>query len=125
MTLSAFAVLRPAMDNPKAIAAAVNHETNELRISVPIRAQGKGPVTAYREQSRSAKPIYPVFSSFVCLGSLQGSFASVDHALAACLIRARGTGSASRLGVPRGAARKYCSGHVAICSRSCAACIGQ
>jgi len=52
------------MENPKMIAAAVNHETNELRISVPIRAQGKGAVTAYCEQSRAAKPIYPVFSSF-------------------------------------------------------------
>ena len=73
MTLSAFAALRPAMENPKVIAAAVDHQTNELRISVPIRAQGKGAVTAYREQSRSAKPIYPVFSSFACLGSLRGS----------------------------------------------------
>jgi hypothetical protein len=65
MTLSAFAVLRPATENPKAITTAVTHETNELRISVPIRAQGKGAVTAYCEQSRSAKPIYPVFSSFL------------------------------------------------------------
>lgn len=125
MTLSAFAVFRPAMENPQTITAAVNRETNELRISVPIRAQGKGAMTAYREQSRSAKPIYPVFSSFLCLGSLRGLFASVDHALATCLLRTRGTDSASRLGVPRGAARKYCSGHGAICSSSCAACSGQ
>ena len=52
------------MENPKTIAAAVNHETNELRISVPIGAPGKGAVSAYREQDRSAKPIYPVLSSF-------------------------------------------------------------
>jgi hypothetical protein len=65
MTLSAFAVFRPAMENPKTIAAAVIHETNELRISVPIRAQGKGAVSAYREECRFAKSIYPAFLSFL------------------------------------------------------------
>jgi hypothetical protein len=40
MTLCAFAAFTPAMENPKTIAAAVNHETNELRISVPIGAPG-------------------------------------------------------------------------------------
>jgi hypothetical protein len=39
MTLCAFAASIPTMENPEAIAAAVNHETNELRISVPIGAQ--------------------------------------------------------------------------------------
>lgn len=126
MTLSAFAAFTPAMENPKTIVDAVNHETNELRISVPIGAPGKGAVSAYRERDRSAKPIYAVLSSLPLSScSLQGSFASVDHALAACLIRSRETGSASRSGVPRGAARKYCTGHGAICSSSCAACIGQ
>jgi hypothetical protein len=67
MTLCAFAAFTPAMENPKTIADAVNHETNELRISVPIGAPAKGAVSAYRERDRSAKPIYPVFSSFLCL----------------------------------------------------------
>ena len=38
MTLCAFAAFAPAMENPKTIAAAVNHETNELRISLPDRS---------------------------------------------------------------------------------------
>jgi hypothetical protein len=67
MTLCAFAAFTPAMENPKTIADAVNHETNELRISVPIGAPAKGAVSAYRERDCSAKPIYPVFSSFLCL----------------------------------------------------------
>jgi hypothetical protein len=126
MTLCAFAAFTPAMENPKTIADAVNHETNELRISVPIGAPGEGAVSAYRERDRSAKPIYPAFSSFLLPGGSQrGLFVSVDHALAACLMRSRGTGADSRSGVPRGAARKYCTGHGAICSSSCAACIGQ
>jgi hypothetical protein len=64
MTLCAFAAVTPAMENPKTIAATINHETNESRISVPIRAPGKGAVSAYREQNRFAKPMYPVISSF-------------------------------------------------------------
>jgi hypothetical protein len=64
MTLCAFAAFTSAMENPKMIAAAVNHETNELRISVPIGAPGKGAVSAYREHDRSAKRIYPAFASF-------------------------------------------------------------
>jgi hypothetical protein len=78
MTLSAFAVLRPAMENPKTIADAVNHETNELRISVPIGAPGKGAVSAYRERDRSAKPICPVLSSFLCLPAASGDYSSLS-----------------------------------------------
>ena len=78
MTLSAFAVLRPAMENPKAIAAAVNHETNELRISVPIGVPGKGAVSTYRERDRFAKPIYLVFSSFLCLLAVSGDYSSLS-----------------------------------------------
>jgi hypothetical protein len=67
MTLCAFAAFTAAMENPKMIAAVVNHETKELRISVPIGVPGKGAVSAYREGARSAKPIYPVFRpSFAC-----------------------------------------------------------
>ena len=66
------------MENPKTIAAAVNHETNELRISVPIGAPGKGVMSAYRERNRSAKPIYPVFSSFLCLAAACGNHSSLS-----------------------------------------------
>ena len=78
MTLCAFAAFTPAMENPKTIVAAVNHETNELRISVPIGAPGKGAVSAYRERDRSAKPIYPVFSSFLCLPAASGDYSSLS-----------------------------------------------
>ena len=66
------------MENPKTIADAVNHETNELRISVPIGAPAKGAVSAYRERDRSAKPIYPVFSSFLCLEAAYGDHSSLS-----------------------------------------------
>ena len=66
------------MENPKTIADAVNHETNELRISVPIGAPDKGTVSAYREQNRFAKPIYPVFSSFLCLAAACGDHSSLS-----------------------------------------------
>jgi hypothetical protein len=66
------------MENPKTIAAAANHETNELRISVPIGAPGKGAVSAYRERDRSAKPIYPVLSSFLCLPAASGDYSSLS-----------------------------------------------
>jgi hypothetical protein len=66
------------MENPKAIVAAVNHETNELRISVPIGAPGKGAVSAYRERDRFAKPIYPVFSSFLCRLAARGDYSSLS-----------------------------------------------
>lgn len=78
MTLCAFAAFTPAMENPKTIADAVNHETNELRISVPIGAPGKGAVSAYREWDRSAKPIYPVLSSFLCLPTASGDYSSLS-----------------------------------------------
>jgi hypothetical protein len=78
MTLWAFAVSRPAIQNPKAITAAVSHEKNELRISVPIGAPGKGAMSAYRERDRSAKPIYPVFSSFLCLAAACGDHSSLS-----------------------------------------------
>jgi hypothetical protein len=78
MTLCAFAAFTPPMENPKTIADAVNHETNELRISVPIGAPDKGTVSAYREQNRFAKPIYPVFSSFLCLPAASGDYSSLS-----------------------------------------------
>jgi hypothetical protein len=78
MTLCAFAAFTPAMENPKTIPAAVIHETNELRISVPIGAPGKGAVSAYRERDRSAKPFYPVFSSFLCLLAVSGDYSSLS-----------------------------------------------
>jgi hypothetical protein len=39
MTLWAFAAFTPATENPKAIAAAASHETNELRMSLPVRTR--------------------------------------------------------------------------------------
>jgi len=49
-----------------------------LRISVPIGAPDKGTVSAYREQNRFAKPIYPVFSSFLCLPAASGDYSSLS-----------------------------------------------
>jgi hypothetical protein len=56
------------MENPKTIAAAVIHETNELRISVPIRAQGKGAVSLSR--GVPLRQVYlPCLLVFLCLAA--------------------------------------------------------
>jgi hypothetical protein len=56
MTLWALAAVGPAIESPKAIAAAVSQETNELRMSFPIRTLERARASAYREEDRSAKP---------------------------------------------------------------------